>query len=194
VLKESWRYGERPSEGELLERAKNAGVKGIAIHLAHCDHEEIVYTILGPCREASPAKAGPGAEAIIIPNRFRTLVVMSRGRAITQFGTTLELLRNFRDAIRSHHSLLTTGDILHRDVSINNIMITHPSYPRPDGLHGFLIDLDLAIAVNSSGIPCGAPHCTGTYKFFSTENLRAESGFAHTFHDDLQSFFLGPHL
>jgi hypothetical protein len=95
VFKDSWRYGKRPSEGELLEKAKNAGIKGIAIHLAHCDHEETVHTILGPCREAFPAKAGPGAEAIIIPNRFRTLVVMSRGRAITQFGTTLELLRSY---------------------------------------------------------------------------------------------------
>jgi hypothetical protein len=239
VLKESWRFIERPSEGELLESANKAGVVGIAIHLAHHDDKETVHTILGPCREPTrrldmqntnhmaryhrprnskssrstpPNVATPlgaisedadkveksnrpeaaethSAEAITIPNRIRTVVVMSRGRAISKFTSPDELLLSFRDAIRGHRSLLTTGGILHRDISINNIMMTDPLYPRPDKFSGFLIDLDLAIRVGSFGIPCGAPHRTGTYEFMSIENLRAVPGFVHTFHDDLQSFF-----
>jgi hypothetical protein len=114
---------------------------------------------------------------------------MSHGRAISEFTSPDELLRSFRDAICGHYSLLTTGGILHRNISVNNITMTDPLFPRPDKVSSFLIDLDLAIRVGSSDVPCGAPHHTGTYEFRSIETLRAEPEFVPTFHDDLQSFF-----
>ena len=82
-----------------------------------------------------------------------------------------------------------TGKILHRDISINNIMITLPQYPRPDKFLGFLIDLDLAVCISgrSPGPPCGAPERTGTYEFLFIPLLYGEPG--HYYHDDLQSFF-----
>ena len=49
--------------------------------------------------------------------------------------------------------------ILHRDISINNIMISqNPADGEP---RGFLIDLDTAIKVDTYR-PSGAPHRTGT--------------------------------
>lgn len=57
-----------------------------------------------------------------------------------------------RDAIKAHQSLYTTGNILHRDISSNNIIITGPEVA--DGFKGMLIDLDLA-KENNSG-PSGA--------------------------------------
>ena len=87
-----------------------------------------------------------------------------------------------------HKSLLTTGRILHRDISINNIMITLPQYPRPDKSLGSLIDPDLAVrASGSPSSPCGAPERTGTYEFLSIPLLQGKPG--HYYHDDLQSFF-----
>jgi hypothetical protein len=67
---------------------------------------------------------------------------MSRGKPIDEFADPVELLHAMRNAVRSHRSLLIDSRILHRDISVNNIMTTIPSEcPRADGFHGFLIDL-----------------------------------------------------
>ncbi len=53
-----------------------------------------------------------------------------------------QLLEPMRDAIKAHRSLYVTGNIFHRDISSNNIIITDPEVA--DGCKGMLIDLDLA--------------------------------------------------
>lgn len=60
-----------------------------------------------------------------IPNRIRTLTVLERGILLKEWRKhgELALLCCFRDAIRGHFSLLKDAKILHRDISINNIMI-----------------------------------------------------------------------
>ena len=47
-----------------------------------------------------------------------------------------------RDATKAHRSLYLDGNIPHRDISENNIIITDPE--NADGNSGMLIDLDLA--------------------------------------------------
>ncbi|TGZ81932.1 hypothetical protein EX30DRAFT_239918 [Ascodesmis nigricans] len=123
---------------------------------------------------------------LVIPNRIHTHLLISPGISITDVKDPLDLLLTMRDAIRGHRSLLTNAGILHRDISINNIMMTRPSHPRPDGFHGFLIDLDLAVRVDRKKAS-GAPDRTGTYEFLSLDLLKAKPG--HYFHDDLQSFY-----
>jgi serine/threonine protein kinase len=80
-----------------------------------------------------------------------------------------------RDAILSHRSLFTTGKILHRDISENNIIIADS---------GRLIDLDLGKELDS-GLS-GATHRTGTMQFMAIEVLR---GKGHIYRHDLESFF-----
>ncbi|TGZ80773.1 hypothetical protein EX30DRAFT_372091 [Ascodesmis nigricans] len=123
---------------------------------------------------------------LIIPNRIHTHLLISPGISITKVKDPLDLLLTMRDAIRGHRSLVTNAGILHRDISINNIMMTHPSHARSDGFHGFLIDLDLAIPVDRTKAS-GTPDRTGTYEFLSLDLLNGEPG--HYFHDDLQSFY-----
>ncbi len=77
-----------------------------------------------------------------------------------------------------HESLLNAG-ILHRDISIGNIMLTE----KEDD--GFLIDLDLAIKT-SDDQASGAPSKTGTKIFMA---IGALLGDPHTFMHDLESFF-----
>jgi len=95
--------------------------------------------------DVGPA-ATAGVAEIPVPDRISTRVVMSRGKPTDEFTDPVELLLAMRDAIRGHWSLLIDGRFLHRDISVNNIMITLPSYPRDDGFNGFLIDLDHAIS------------------------------------------------
>ena len=113
---------------------------------------------------------------------FSCLVVSPAGRVIGDFVTVRELLESMRDAIKAHQSLYTIGDILHRDISSNNILITEPKLA--DGFKGILIDLDLA-KLRGSG-PSGARHRTGTMQFMAIEVLRKAD---HTYRHDLESFF-----
>ena len=69
--------------------------------------------------------------------------------------------------------------ILHRDVSIGNILLTE----KEDD--GFLIDLDLAVKT-SDDQASGAPSKTGTKNFMAIGALYGEP---HSFMHDLESFF-----
>ncbi|KAF2454800.1 FunK1 protein kinase [Lineolata rhizophorae] len=112
---------------------------------------------------------------------FRCLVTSPAGRSMRTYKSPLELLVVLRDAIRAHKSLYLTGNILHRDISENNIIITDPE---KDGFQGVLIDLDLAkeLRTGRSGARCR----TGTMEFMAIEVLL---GISHTYRHDLESFF-----
>jgi serine/threonine protein kinase len=84
--------------------------------------------------------------------------------------------------MRSNQSLYVQGNILHRDISSNNILITDPG--TADGFKGMLIDLDLAKVRDSC--PSGARHRTGTVQFMAIEVLLRID---HTYRYDLEPFF-----
>ncbi|KAL7930844.1 kinase-like domain-containing protein [Trichoderma chlorosporum] len=113
---------------------------------------------------------------------YSCLVISPAGRVISEFTTAQELLRALRDGIKAHQSLYTVGNILHRDISPNNIIITDPTIA--DGFQGMLIDLDLAKVKDSE--PSGARHQTGTMQFMAIEVLCTTD---HTYRHDLESFF-----
>ncbi|KAK7414093.1 hypothetical protein QQX98_007036 [Neonectria punicea] len=111
---------------------------------------------------------------------YSCLVVSPAGRVISDFRSVQELLETMRDAIKAHQSLYTTGNILHRDISPNNIIITRPT--TADGFKGMLIDLDMAKMRDS-----GPSDQTGTLQFMAIEVLRSKGD--HTYRHDLESFF-----
>ncbi|KAI0108709.1 serine/threonine-protein kinase Sgk2 [Nemania sp. FL0031] len=133
--------------------------------------------------EAKPSLYTPG-EDLWDDRIYSCLVISPAGRVISEFSTAKELLESLQDAIKAHQSLYTTGNILHRDISSNNIIITDPTTTTTDGFRGMLIDLDLA-KVRDSG-PSGARHQTGTMQFMAIEVLRKAD---HTYRHDLESFF-----
>ncbi|KUI68648.1 hypothetical protein VM1G_03803 [Cytospora mali] len=113
---------------------------------------------------------------------FSCLIISPPGRAVHRFTSTTELLQAYRDFVKAHRSLYYDGEILHRDISENNIIIIDTevdSDPR-----GMLIDLDLAKELK--GGPSGARHRTGTMEFMAIEVLL---GRPHTYRHDLESFF-----
>ncbi|KJZ69251.1 hypothetical protein HIM_11354 [Hirsutella minnesotensis 3608] len=111
---------------------------------------------------------------------FRCLVISPAGRAIHKYEKISELLGALCGAIKAHRSLYLKGNILHRDISENNIIITDP---KSTGHIGMLIDLDLAKELGSgrSGARCR----TGTMEFMAIEVLQ---GIDHTYRHDLESF------
>ncbi|RMI96855.1 hypothetical protein CDV36_016293 [Fusarium kuroshium] len=121
--------------------------------------------------------------ASIVPNRVhRRLIVRDYGMPIYKASSRSALLAAFERCIEGHESLHRAG-LLHRDVSINNLMINedddNPSWP------AFVIDLDLAIK-ESREAASGAKGKTGTRAFMAIGALLGEQ---HSFMHDLESFF-----
>lgn len=110
--------------------------------------------------------------------------VSNVGRPITKFHSIVELLSALRDCIKGHQYLHEL-QILHRDVSSNNLMITEGR--KDNEPYGFLIDLDLAKDLRLNG-PSGASHRTGTREFMAL-GLLQEVPATHNYRHDLESFF-----
>jgi len=116
---------------------------------------------------------------------------MSRGKPIDEFTDPAELLLAMRDAVRAHRALLIDGHILHRGISLNNIVITTPSQsPRTDGFNGFLIDLEHAISSDAIGRYSDIPERTGTLEFMSTDGLWGLPSFRHIYYELYVGLFL----
>ena len=82
-----------------------------------------------------------------------------------------------------HQDLLRQKKILHRDISIGNVLITE------GGDEGFLIDLDHALRVDREGAS-GAKGRTGTKVFMSIGLLlQGDSERLHSFMGDPESMF-----
>ncbi|KAJ3569608.1 hypothetical protein NPX13_g6027 [Xylaria arbuscula] len=118
-----------------------------------------------------------------VPNRIhRRIVLCDYGEPIYKASSRAALLAALEGCITGHEPLLKAG-FLHRDISINNLMINEGN--KESDLSSFLIDLDLAIEVNRIE-SSGAKGITGTRAFMAIGILIGED---HIFMDDLESFF-----
>jgi hypothetical protein len=140
--------------------------------------DKVTYSVL----EAQTPGLTQKSEAFFENRLLHILVISPAERAISKFRSISELLKGLRDAIKVHESLYKDGNILHRDISVNNIILTKTE--RADGFTGLLIDLDLAKQWNEPR--SGARHRTGTMEFMAIEVLLNTS---HTYRHDLESFF-----
>ncbi|OBS20584.1 hypothetical protein FPOA_06941 [Fusarium poae] len=118
-----------------------------------------------------------------LPNRVhRRVILRDYGMPIYKASSRSALLAAFERCIQGHESLYKAG-LLHRDISVNNLMINedgdNPSWS------SFLIDLDLAIK-ESREVASGAKGKTGTRAFMAIGALLGEQ---HSFMHDLESFF-----
>ncbi|KUI73248.1 hypothetical protein VM1G_08725 [Cytospora mali] len=117
------------------------------------------------------------------PNRVhRRVIIRDYGKPICEASSLPALLKALEGCIEGHKSLHEAG-FLHRDISINNLIINededNPSY------FSFLIDLDLAIK-ELRPEASGAKGRTGTRAFMAIGALEGEQ---HSFMHDLESFF-----
>ena len=147
-----------------------------------------------PPQPSQPSQAVQPANNCFINRVFSCLAVSPAGRPLDKYNSIKELLCCFRDAIKAHRSLFMDGKILHRDISLNNIIITDPK--DANGFTGMLIDLDLATSIDISGKNkrSGARKMTGTLKYMAIEVVEfafrdAQRDLEHTYRHDLESFF-----
>ncbi|KAK3186834.1 hypothetical protein K4F52_004278 [Lecanicillium sp. MT-2017a] len=124
---------------------------------------------------ASPVKSSIAAGQDRV---HRRLILCDYGKPIYEASCTKTLLMAFKQCLEGHESLLKEG-ILHRDISINNLLISE------DEGNAFLVDLDLAIELPRLAAT-GAKGKTGTRAFMAIGALLGEE---HSFMHDLESFF-----
>ncbi|KAJ2659005.1 hypothetical protein IWW48_003714, partial [Coemansia sp. RSA 1200] len=118
-----------------------------------------------------------------IPIRGHKRIAMSPvGKPLRELASVHELVIVMADAMRCHDAILRHCDILHRDISPNNILFTRDETGM---VQGMLIDFDHAIR---GSVDNGQPHAerTGTLPFMSVANLEG-SKHRRTALDDWES-------
>ncbi|TFK64941.1 hypothetical protein BDN72DRAFT_962878 [Pluteus cervinus] len=190
LVKNLWRIQGRTPEWMFLLHIKAKNLKGVARMYSFEDGEE-----------ETALKNGSLVDIILTDQEWSMdriwcrITFIEYGPPLESFKSVLQLLCAFYDATKGHWNLWKCG-ILHRDVSVNNVLFGREFWEASDavgqkiepGNRGVLIDLDMAIFTkrresNKSDIR------TGTRQFQSIKVLRG-GGWPHDFLDDLESLFL----
>ncbi|KAJ7507264.1 hypothetical protein B0H11DRAFT_2319013 [Mycena galericulata] len=132
VIKDTWADNSRPhTEAEILNMAKD--VEGVPKVIA-----DVVVSINGVEESTAnlrstitppPGKKGAKLRDTLstIEERIhRRLVLTPFGYALPHFSSRKELISIFIDAVLAHRELFDKANVLHRDISINNIMLVPP--------------------------------------------------------------------
>ncbi|VDC06334.1 unnamed protein product [Peniophora sp. CBMAI 1063] len=106
------------------------------------------------------------------------IVFKTIGRPLTTFKNTKELVQVLADALKAHTIAFKKGMILHRDISINNILIKNG--------RGLLIDWDMCKHLEEK--EPRIPWRTGTWQFIAAQLLDSPKSTTHTLCHDLESF------
>ncbi|KAJ6499653.1 hypothetical protein C8R47DRAFT_295054 [Mycena vitilis] len=202
VIKDTWADDSRPhTEAEILRIAH--GVEGVPKVIA----DVIVKTngVEGSTRtlRSTIDKLDNTVETRV----HRRIVLTPLGEKISTFATRKELLAVLLDAVMAHRDLFNDVKILHRDISIDNIVLV-PMPPSTAGApddspsvdiagsakslrRGLLIDVDYALVLDENGErgAVATGHRTGTLPFMAVEVLYAKGGkaIAHQPRHDLES-------
>ncbi|CAA7269104.1 unnamed protein product [Cyclocybe aegerita] len=191
-LKDTWR-ADLPGmdqETDLLRLLNEAGVQHVPKLV---DGGDVVgvgeyHTTHSHLSENATWRAGPLAE--LVPRAHHRFLEDFMGIELKRFKNPRELIQGVADAFEAHRQALYKCGILHRDVSVKNVMLDR-------GGRGVLNDWDMAKKVGIPGepLPPAPPetpkrHCyrTGTWYFMAAGLLGDPLKF-HTLQDDIESFF-----
>ncbi|KAI1271448.1 hypothetical protein F5Y07DRAFT_382953 [Xylaria sp. FL0933] len=169
-------YGQERLAQSSQSHTSSAGSKRLASQV-----DAFIPPSKRPC---SNSVSTTKSESQPLPNRIhRRIILCDYGKPIYKASSPVALLKALVGCIEGHESLYKKAGILHRDVSINNLIINEDD--ENPSQFSFLIDLDLAIRVDRRK-PSGAKEKTGTRAFMSIGVLL---GNTHSFMHDLESFY-----
>ncbi|KAI6142706.1 hypothetical protein BKA82DRAFT_25818 [Pisolithus tinctorius] len=168
-LKEYWRPEGMRGEIEIYQHLIRHNVEHIAPLVCGGDVPR------GETRTHEHAKTRPISHRLL-----HRLVLDFVGRRLTEFKSTKELAQAVLHAMTAHWLAFDKAGILHRDVSVNNILIN-------DDGQGVLIDWELAIFYEEYSAGRRNHDRTGTWQFISAALLR-NHGEIHDLKDDIESF------
>ncbi|CAA7264916.1 unnamed protein product [Cyclocybe aegerita] len=185
IVKDGWhrRSGDTVPEHELLWKAK--GLDGVVQILSSEDSESDVKTMRGFFPRQHEFRA----------NYLRSRIMLKAyGKPISFFTSKRQLLQAFRDAVAGHQRLWN-NDIVHMDVSSQNILLGNEG--APVGQRGIIIDMDFAQAVAHDevlelGSAFNGTLCFVSHRIVNNTHMnstgRSDESVCHTHLDDLESF------
>ncbi|KAK7034565.1 hypothetical protein VNI00_012412 [Paramarasmius palmivorus] len=181
-MKDTWRvYGagyEIEKEGRTYKKLKAAGVRHIPTVVAYGDIGDEQWHCTQTQRFARRTKEPLGR---LRGHRHSRLVLKEVGRDLSSFEYTGEIVSAVADAVEAHQDAYEKAQVLHRDISAGNILIT-------DDGRGLLIDWDLSKPLSQMGVPRQVER-TGTWQFMAARLLRRPVPSTHVLADDLESFY-----
>ncbi|KAG1775986.1 hypothetical protein EV702DRAFT_1046621 [Suillus placidus] len=179
MLKDSWRVSlpDVLPEGETYKLLMSKKVA----HIPKC----IAYHDVPPSiaqQSTQTAKFGSAEWALphlpLTPHTHHCLALDIVGKNLTEFERSRQLISSVRDALIAHKDAFELAKVLHRDLSVGNVVIYKGK--------GYLIDWDLAKLVNING-PQQTTR-TGTWQFMSAYLVEHKYAI-HSVKDDLESSF-----
>ncbi|KAF8588388.1 hypothetical protein K439DRAFT_657725 [Ramaria rubella] len=184
VIKDTWVPSAfekgKQNEAVLLRRARRKGVTDGIAQLRH--YEEIR---VGPITDTvvnNRHMTLSRGTAFDIERRHVRLVFSTFGVPLDHFASKLELVAAFHDCVMAHRELYFKARIIHRDISLGNLLINRKGQ---EGNRGFIIDFDQAMCADV--VSRNSPRLVGTLPFISRNVLRGQG--PHTYFDDLESFY-----
>ncbi|KAG1858275.1 hypothetical protein C8R48DRAFT_573667, partial [Suillus tomentosus] len=176
MFKDSWRVSlpHILPEGETYKQLKEANVVNVTTCIACHDVPSIPQQLPQSVKFSSTAWACH--HDTLTPHSHYRLVLDVVGEALTNFPRSHRLVEAVQDALLAHKDAYEKAGILHRDLSIGNIVIFRGK--------GILIDWDLAKSVSTKG-PRQSTR-TGTWQFMSAYLVQNQNA-PHVVEDDLES-------
>ncbi|ETW75472.1 hypothetical protein HETIRDRAFT_461331 [Heterobasidion irregulare TC 32-1] len=185
VVKFSWPAATRVPEDVLIRRIRKAIGSKEARHVSRMRMSTTLEGLrLGLPRIEESIQSLPGD----VETRVLRVLVCDRYQHLNKLKTISEFQSVFIDLVRAHRVVYKRAGILHRDLSINNVMFGMRS-GKP---YGILIDWDLAIDMKlreDDGDGPSSRYRTGTGPFMAIDLLKPKMGPPHYYRHDLESFF-----
>ncbi|EPQ50544.1 hypothetical protein GLOTRDRAFT_133910 [Gloeophyllum trabeum ATCC 11539] len=192
IIKDSWRDPTRRLEGDIYDIIHGKDyVPGVARKRSDVDlveppdpnnkmHRTLAHVLNTHILDKNSPRKCP-------PRIHHRCILNSVGIPLSRFLCTREALEAIYDSLLGHEQM-SKKDILHRDISVNNIMIS--AYPEVERCKGFLIDVEYATVVGEPGSESDLREITGTIQFLSIARLRKTAQLpAHETWNDLESYF-----
>ncbi|KAJ3827068.1 protein kinase [Lentinula raphanica] len=184
VIKISFPSRNRPSEDELLReaefKANSTGNRWALNHLPTIVDSITVYydETTVQCRLKEHLKEN-------YEERVMRVDVLDKLQPLSELDNPRELAQVFYDILQIHQWLYECPRILHRDISMGNIM-----FRRMDGkVYGVLNDFDLSSRLQDMDKGPTSKHRTGTRPFMSHELLNPGWQGGHYYRHDIESLF-----
>ncbi|KAH8913522.1 hypothetical protein BT69DRAFT_1254946 [Atractiella rhizophila] len=169
LLKDTWRKTEYEKEGTIYGLLHERKVKNIPTVLVDQDVET-----QNPLQEATGANGARMKHYRIVLNEV--------GEPLSNFKSSWELVKVLFDAFTAHQQAVQYANLLHRDVSVGNILLLRTE----DGeARGMLIDWEFA--KDNDKVTARLPERTGTYQFLSLRLIQ-KPRVKHCVADDIESF------
>ncbi|KAJ2799382.1 hypothetical protein H4R20_004466, partial [Coemansia guatemalensis] len=111
--------------------------------------------------------AEKGTYDLVFFRTHKRIATVPVGQPLTTLTSPYELMIVLADVMQAHANILENCQILHRDLSTNNILCVRGDNSKP--VRGLLIDFDCAIRVGEERVR--RPERTGTPPFMSISNL-----------------------